>query len=133
MSPLHTRSFSWLTLAGIPGYVLCFPLHVCMAGHMQHPPYAWWHFALDALWVALFAAAAFIALRRKLPRRARLSTLLLVLIVSRLALGSGGGSFAVLPELPIVIYLIVVALRRSRPIFARASRYSATTSSGTGP
>ena len=88
---------------------------------------------MDTLWAALFVAAAFVALRWKLPRRALLVSLLFVLVVSRLALGSGGGSLAALPELPIVIYLIVVALRRSTPIFARAPRYSATVSSGTGP
>jgi len=111
MNAPHTRSVAWLILAGIPGYIACFPLHICMFGHMKHPPYAWWQFVLDALWVVPFMAAAFVALRWKLPRRARLASLLLVLVVSRLVLGSGGGALAVL-ELPILIYLIVVALRR---------------------
>jgi hypothetical protein len=29
----------------------CFWHHVCMGGHMQHPPYPAWHYVIDAGWV----------------------------------------------------------------------------------
>jgi hypothetical protein len=104
------RGFCWLTLLGIPGFLICGIAHVCMAGHMQHPPYSWLNFAIDGVWVVCFAAAAVLAFRSRLPRRLRVSGLLVVLIVSRLLLGSWGGELFLF-ELPAVIYLGVIAGR----------------------
>ena len=107
----HSKEFAWLTLAGIPAFVFCGLAHICMDGHMEHLPYPWWHFALDLQWVVFFGAAA-IRVRQSDISRARLASWLLIFcVVFRFLLGSLGGGLLVLYDLPVIIYLGVVALR----------------------
>ena len=51
-----------LAAVGIVPYIACAFMHVCMAGHMHHPPYPWWAFVVDGAWIACFSAAAIITL-----------------------------------------------------------------------
>jgi hypothetical protein len=82
-----------------------------MGGHMRHPPYPWWHFASDLQWVVFFVTAA-IRVRQSELRRPRLVFwLLILLVIIRLPLGSFGGGFLILFDLPVLIYLSVVAFR----------------------
>ncbi len=102
--------FSILVLAGIPAYIFCGIAHVCMFGHMQHPPYAAGHFAADLWWVIAFLGAAVFGWRAKVRRRRSLVGLLTFLVLSRLLLGSAGGGLFLF-ELPACIVLAVVAIR----------------------
>jgi hypothetical protein len=43
---------------GMVGSFWCFTHHVCLCGHMQHPPYPAWHYGLDAGWALCLAVAA---------------------------------------------------------------------------
>ena len=107
----QTKKFAWITLAGIPAFVFCGLSHICMDGHMRHPPYPWWHFAIDLQWVVFFVTAA-IHVRQSELRRPRLSFWFLVLlVVFRLPFGSLGGGFLILFDLPVLIYLAAVAFR----------------------
>ncbi len=82
-----------------------------MGGHVRHPPYPWWHFVFDLQWVVFFVTAA-IRVRQSELRHARVALWLFVLlVVFRLPLGSFGGGFLILFDLPVVIYLVAVALR----------------------
>ena len=82
-----------------------------MGGHMRHPPYPWWHFAIDLQWVVFLVTAA-IRVRQSDLRRPRLAFWLLVLlVVFRLPLGSFGGGFLILFDLPVLIYLTAIAFR----------------------
>jgi hypothetical protein len=53
-----TSSAGLIWTFGIMGSVWCFSHHVCMCGHMQHPPYPAWHYTLDASWALCLVAAA---------------------------------------------------------------------------
>ena len=97
-------------LAGITGSVACLILHTCMAGHMHHPPYAAWDYALDVLWPAALIVAALRCQESKIRRKKVFLYLTIVLIPSRFLWGSLGGT-AILWELPIAVYLAVVSLR----------------------
>jgi hypothetical protein len=59
------RGAFWVTSAagliwtvGIIGSVWCYDHHVCMGGHMQHPPYPAWHYGLDVAWSLCLVGAA---------------------------------------------------------------------------
>src|SRR5262245_64800938 len=81
-----------------------------MAGHMQHPPYAAWDFAVDVWWLIAFLGAGVLWWRAKARRRLTLVSVLTFLALSRLLLGSGGGALFLF-ELPACIGLAVVAIR----------------------
>jgi len=120
----RTKEFAWLTLGGIPACVLCGVLHVCMAGHMQHSPYAWWQFALDLQWVVFFITAA-VRVRHSEIRRPRLASWLLVfIVVFRFFLGSLGGGLLIIYDLPVLIYLIFVSVRSLRRLRESCSMLS---------
>ena len=44
-------------VCGLSGAWWCLNEHDCMAGHMMHPPYPVWHYAVDVLWPLCFLAA----------------------------------------------------------------------------
>ena len=106
---LMRRIAAATALVAAPLFVMCGLTHVCMAGHMHHPPYPSWQYAADATWVIGFIAAAVLAFRSNLPARRAFLTLAVLLPISRLLLGSGGGILFLL-ELPVLVALIVLAI-----------------------
>lgn len=80
---------------------------------MGYPPYAVWHFLLDALWVGSFVAAAVVGAKSNLILRRLLCCLFPALAVSRLALGSLGGMM-ILIEFPLALFAGVVLVRSLR-------------------
>ena len=78
---------------------------------MQHPPYAWWHYALDLQWVVFFITAAIRVRESEIRRRRLASWLLIFLVVFRFLLGSLGGGLLIIYDLPVLTYLASVALR----------------------
>jgi len=120
---LRTRKIASaiLALLGIPGYYFC-ASHICMAGHMQHPPYATWHLVVDFAWASLFAGSAALAILSDLRRRIIFALLLVFLVVSRFCAGSGGGGLFLL-ELPASIIIVAFAILglRKRKLILQAS------------
>jgi len=56
--PNRVKSLAFIcAVAGTPGLVVC-GFHFCRDGHMAHPPYAAWHYFLDALWPIVFSLGA---------------------------------------------------------------------------
>ncbi len=62
---LETVVAGILWVVGAIGSGWCFYHHVCMCGHMEHPPYPSWHYALDAGWaLAVLGAATWMCMLR---------------------------------------------------------------------
>jgi hypothetical protein len=80
-----------LTAVGVAGSVWCYFSHICMVGHMHHPPYPLWHHALDIGWGAAWLSCATLSLFVEGRRWKFLGGALLLLLVYRFALGSLGG------------------------------------------
>ena len=97
-------------LVACPLYVLCGMRHVCMAGHMRHPPYPVTDIALDAVWVSALLLAGGFSWRSNLHLRRTILFLVLLLLLSRLLLGSGGG-ILFLVELPILLVVLIISIR----------------------
>lgn len=99
-------------LAGSPSFLVCFG-HVCMAGHMKHPPYPLWHFVSDWLWLTLFVSAGVVALASDFRHRYVFSLSCLLMPVLRLGLGSLGGG-GLLIEFPAWITIATMSTRGLR-------------------
>jgi hypothetical protein len=80
-----------LFVLGILGSVWCFETHICMAGHMRHPPYAAWHVCADVAWAGALLLGAVLSLVRVGRNLWWLAVLCVLLVVYRFALGSLGG------------------------------------------
>ena len=94
---LGTSVAGFLWVIGAIGSGWCFHHHVCMAGHMQHPPYPSWHYALDVGWVlAVLLAAVWMRLVRA-SLCILFATLAAYLISYRFLFGSLGGMYEWLP------------------------------------
>ena len=98
--PLATL-YSVLALAlfvlGVCGAVWCYWHHICMEGHMAHPPYPAWHYALDAGWVACLAAAVFWVCRVQSVLSIGFASFAAFLLAFRFLLGSAGGMYGGFP------------------------------------
>lgn len=79
-------------LGGI-GSVWCFIRHVCMAGHMHHPPYPEWHIWVDWSWVGLLVLAALLAVLFRSPSTFLITAFAAFLISFRFVFGSFGGIY----------------------------------------
>lgn len=81
-----------LLTSGAAGSVWCFSKHVCMGGHMEHPPYAFTQYAADTAWtVALVAIPVISRLLRLFGRWWWLTLAVIALPIYRFVFGSGGG------------------------------------------
>jgi hypothetical protein len=85
----------WAGGAGGSGW--CYSAHVCMAGHMDHPLCALWHYAADAGWSLAVALAAFWMLSLRVSLCLAFGVLSSFLISDRFLFGSLGGRNVVIP------------------------------------
>ncbi|MHB9048874.1 MAG: hypothetical protein ACYC35_23400 [Pirellulales bacterium] len=106
----HRVVVSLALLVACPLYVLCGLRHICMAGHMQHPPYPVSDLALDAVWVSALLLAGGLSWRSNLHLRRTILLFVLLLLSSRLLLGSGGGMLF-LVELPVLLVVLIASIR----------------------
>lgn len=97
-------------LLASPLYVLCGTMHICMAGHMQHPPYPFWHYLIDGTWILGFVISSVFCWKANFRLRKTLFWLVTFLCLFRLVLGSGGGMLFII-ELPVLLVVIVLAIR----------------------
>ena len=101
-----------LFLGAMPSFLFC-TTHICMAGHMRHPPHPFWQMMSDALWCSLYLGAAVAALGSNISFRRFFVLIPGLLCISRLVLGSLGGMNLLL-EVPMCLFLSVVAVRALR-------------------
>ena len=111
----RSNEFSWMALAGIPGYLWCGRNHICMDGHLYHETMPKWWLYADFIWVAFFIAAAVAVMRSDVRFRFIPFGLLLFLVFSRLLLASGGGGLFIF-ELPALVYLAIVSVLTIRRV-----------------
>jgi hypothetical protein len=45
-------------MLGVIGSGWCYSRHICMDGHMAHPPYPWWQYGVDIGWVVCLGTAS---------------------------------------------------------------------------
>lgn len=102
-----------LILVGLPGFIFCGVTHICMDGHMGHPPYAAWQFAVDVIWVGCFWCAGIVGWKSDLPLRSFLCYALPFITIQRIVVGSLGG-LTLLLELPLGLFVTIVAIRAMR-------------------
>jgi hypothetical protein len=69
------------TLLGVPAYWFCWSRHLCMGGHMEHPPYPVWHYVNDAAWLLALPVAAVSSVRSALPFRVLVTVVLCLLVL----------------------------------------------------
>ena len=104
------KTVAVLYLLGIPFYILCYEWHICMAGHMEHGPYSLYEWVNDFLWIICFAAVLIFSLRLRAKRRMWFICGSILLILSRIPMGSAGGSNIIF-ELPLLIVIVVFAIK----------------------
>jgi hypothetical protein len=105
--------FSAFVLLGVPGFMLCGFKHICVCGHMIHGNYRPWHSFSDLFWIICFVASGV------LIRHADINSWIIkwcflaqlsVVTLSRLLFSSFGGAFFFFAEIPILVFLVVVAI-----------------------
>ncbi len=94
-----------LYLVGSVFYVVCGFTHMCMGGHMQHPPYPPSDYFTDGAWVTCYVGAIVISARSSLFLRTAWMACATALIVSRI-----GGGFFFPVEAPLVLALVIAGL-----------------------
>ena len=103
------RTIAILSLLGTPSYILCYFWHICMAGHMQHPPYSLYHWINDCWWAVCFIAVSVFSVRLQAKRKRIFFYGSILLVLSRIFMGSSGGGNIIL-ELPLLITIDIFAL-----------------------
>ena len=86
---------AWIT--GVVGLVWCYSQHICMAGHMDHPPYPSWHYAADIGWVLCLAGSAVWTCLELAPISLAFAAINSFLVSHRFLFGSFGGLYYPLP------------------------------------
>jgi hypothetical protein len=86
-----------LWAAGAVGSGWCFHHHICMGGHMAHPPYPSWHYAFDGGWALAVLLAAVWMRSVRVSLCILFATLSAYLVSYRFIFGSFGGMYAWLP------------------------------------
>ena len=104
------KAVAILALLGTPSYALCFGWHICMAGHMQHPPIPLYQWISDFWWMACFTSALVFSTRLRAEHKVLFVVGTFVLIVSRIPFGSCCG-MAFFIELPFLIVIVVCAIK----------------------
>ncbi len=98
---------AFLVLLGLTGYAVCLARHFCQCGHMAHPPYEWWDYALDVGWASLFSAAGVTGIIWRPVSGVLWAVLLGALAVSRFAFAHTMGLSIFCLELPTSAALLV--------------------------
>lgn len=94
---LATVCAGMLWMLGAVGSGWCCIHHICMGGHMAHPPYPPRHYIFDAGWVTCLVATTIWMLRVRTPAFIAFTFLTTFLLSYRFVFGSFGGIFVWLP------------------------------------
>ena len=82
---------------GIVASAWCLSAHVCIAGHLDHPPYPMWHYAADVGWALALALAAIGMWSVRVSLCLAFALLSTFVISYRFLFGSLGGMYVWLP------------------------------------
>jgi hypothetical protein len=82
---------------GVLGSGWCFSRHVCIDGHLAHPPYPGWHQCVDVGWVLGLVVASLWTRRIRVSLGVAFAGVGAFLISYRFLLGSLGGLYEWLP------------------------------------
>ena len=104
------KTVAILALLGTPSYIFCAVRHICMAGHMCHGPFPWYHYANDLWWALCFVAVSVFSFRLRAKHKRIFLYGCMFLVLSRSILQSSGGGGEIL-ELPLLIIIDAVAFR----------------------
>ena len=85
-----------LTL-GLIGSAFCFRGHICMGGHMEHPPYSPRDYGLDIGWALCLVVAALVARWQRLSLSIGFGAVIFFILSYRFLFGSMGGRYVWLP------------------------------------
>jgi len=96
-------------LIGVPLFLFCTLTHLCMRGHMAHPPYPTWHFINDWAWISIFVLCVVGVFRLDMRRKRWFLYGVFLLIISRMILESLGGGGMIF-EVPLLLYLTLVSI-----------------------
>jgi len=94
-------------LVAIPMYSYCGAAHFCVGGHMAHPPYPWWDFANEYIWITFLSIALVLSFRSNIPAKKTFIGLTSVMLAFRLV---GLSTFIPVAEAG----LLVVAIKSMR-------------------
>jgi hypothetical protein len=92
-----TLTAGLLWAGGAAGSGWCYSAHVCMGGHMKHPPYAFWHYGADVGWTLALGLAAVLTLSVRSSLCLAFGVLASFVISYRFLFGSLGGMYTWLP------------------------------------
>ncbi len=70
-----------LLALGVPFQWHCVFAHICMAGHMAHPPYSMWDHAADVFWQGCYVAGGVFVWRSRFKYRLSIFLCLLLSVV----------------------------------------------------
>jgi hypothetical protein len=98
-----------LYLLGLPGYVHCTFSHLCVAGHMKHPPFGFLDWIVEGLWMSAFLGAFLLGFQSGRKWSRVLGYCSLFLLVSRLLMYNIF-FLMILIDGPIAFYLLVFTL-----------------------
>lgn len=82
----------FLFLSGIAGSIWCYKNHICMDGHMAHPPYPTWYIYIDATWVIALLASSILSTYMKKPMAPVFAYFSTYIIIYRFVMDRGGVS-----------------------------------------
>jgi len=88
---LHSLGATFLIAVAAAASVWCYLNHVCMAGHMKHPPYPVWHGLCDMAWTTTTIGAALWIVRVRSPLSIAIAYSAAFLLSYRFVFGSLGG------------------------------------------
>ena len=97
------------TLIGGFFYCLCFVMHICVCGHMKHPPYTVLDAGIDFMWWGFWGIAIVASFLCRKKRAFFAAVLLVILIIIRTFFDSfgGGGIFLEIPSLSLALALLM--------------------------
>lgn len=112
----RTRATCILIAASFAMFIVCTFLHVCMCGHLAHATSTSYpfHISLDGLLGVSFLSIPAMAIGSHFRFGMLLILPLTVIYLDHVLLASGGGFLFVLLDLPIMISVGVLAIRRFR-------------------
>ncbi len=93
-----------------PLYAWCAARHICMDGHMAHPPYPWWHCLIDGTWALGYSMSCVFCWKANLQLRRTFFGLVALLLLSRLLADNVNGAFVFI-ELPVLLVATTLAIR----------------------
>lgn len=102
-----------LALVGLIPYFVCFPWHTCIGGHLSHPPYSFWPYLNDGLWILLLACSAVFVWKSSMYWKVVFSSSVGIMLLNNWFNITGNHPFRRITEyafIPALLIIVTVAL-----------------------